>query len=491
MQAEPLAALTAEQATKRIIIIGGGIAGLSASWYLQQNAKQRHLALHVTVLEASPRWGGKILTESVDGFGNTPFILEAGPDALLTHKPWGVTLARELALEGYLASGDPANNRTFVLLRNRLTPLPAGLQLLVPTRFWAFVRSPLFSPWGKLRIGLETIIPSRQGVDDESLANFVLRRFGREALETLAEPLMADVYNMASSLQSMRATFPLYPALEARYGSVIRGARVAARQRKRLSEAPAQPFVSFDGGTQTLVNALVGQLDASLRLRSAVRQVERLADSSYGVVLTDGSQLIADAVILATPAHVASALLREAAPSVSSHLSAIGYASIGSIYLAFRRQDTPYSLNGYGMVIPRAEGRHIDGMSWTSSKWTGRAPANHILLRIFFGGPRTRDLIALDEGRLLAVARAEVAALLGIHADPLFHRVYRWNDGYPQYDVGHLARVDAIEAKLPPGLFVTGSAYRGVGLPDCIRQGQEAAQRAISALTASSATMVS
>lgn len=483
-----------EQAAKHIIIIGGGIAGLSAAWYLQQKAKQHHLALHVTMLEASSHWGGKILTERVDGFGDAPFILEAGPDALLTHKPWGVTLARELALEGQLVGGNPANKRTFVLHRERLVPLPAGLQLLVPTLRWPFMRSPLFSPWGKLRIELEALIPSRRGTmgaGDESLADFVQRRFGREALETLAEPLMADVYNMASSRQSMLATFPLYPALEAQYGSVIRGVRSVARHHQRLSIQPAQPFVSFNGGTQTLVDALVSQLAGSLRLRSAVHRVERLAEGTYRVVLTDGSYLMADAVILAVPAHVASSLLREAALSASTRLSAIGYASIGNAYLAFRRHDVPHPLDGYGMVVPRNEGRHIDGMSWTSSKWAGRAPADHVLLRIFFGGPHTRDLIALENERLLAVVRAEVAALLGIQASPLFQRVYRWQDGYPQYEVGHLARVDAIEAELPAGLYVTGSAYRGIGLPDCIRQGQEAAQRAVTALTAPLATLVS
>lgn len=485
------------RAAKQIVIIGGGVTGLSAAWYLQHEAAQRQVALDYTLLEASNRWGGKALTDYVDGFGGAPFILEAGPDALLTHKPWAATLARELALEGRLVGGNPANSRTFVLRHNRLMPLPSGLQLLVPTQFGPFVRSSLFSPWGKLRIALEPLIPPRRSAGqahDESLADFVRRRFGAEALETLAEPLMADVYNMVSSQQSILATFPQYPAFEAQYGSVTRGARSAARQRQRAptsQTAPtwsSRPFVSLDGGMQTLADALVTRLTGDLRLRSAVDRVGRTADGAYRVALADDSHLVADAVIVAAPAWVASSLLREVAPSAADRLSGIGYASIGNAYLAFRSGDVPRPLDGYGLVIPRSAGRRIDGMSWISSKWAGRAPADHVLLRVFFGGPSTRDLMALDDERLLAVIRAELAALLGVRAAPLFQRVYRWQDGYPQYTVGHLDRVEAIEAELPSGLYVAGSAYRGIGVPDCVRQGQESARKAVAALTASPAT---
>jgi oxygen-dependent protoporphyrinogen oxidase len=295
----------------------------------------------------------------------------------------------------------------------------------------------------------------------------------------------------------MLATFPQYPALEARYGSVIRGTRSALRERQRASVAavksatPTKPFVSLDGGIHMLVDALVSQLSGSLRLHCAVDRVERTAGGGYRVAQTDGAQLMADAVILATPANVAAALLRESAPTASAHLGEIGYGSIGNAYLAFRRSDVPDPLDGYGMVIPHGERRRIDGMSWTSSKWVGRAPADHALLRIFFGGPHTRELTTLDDKRVLAIVRAELEALLGIKAPPLFQRVYRWQDGYPQYTVGHLARVEALNAALPSGLLVTGSAYRGIGVPDCVRQGQEAAQQVVAALKTLSVTTAS
>lgn len=474
---------------RRLVIVGGGIAGLSAAWYAQQAAAQRGITLHTTILEAAGRWGGKVLTEQIDGPGGG-YLLEAGADALLTHKPWAVALARELGVDAQLVGGQEANSRTFVLHRNRLQPLPKGLQLLAPTQVWPFARSPLFSLSGKVRIGLEALIPPRRDTGDESLADFVRRRFGREALETLAEPLMADVYSMDSSRQSIQATFPQFPTLEAQYGSVIRGVRGAARQARQRtaapSSAPTLPFVSFDQGIQTLVDALVSRLSltTTLRLHSAVDRVVRLPAGSYRVLLADGTHVEADTVIVATPARAAADFLREAAPVAAAHLSAIRYASIGNAYLAYRRSDVSHPLNGYGAVIPRREGRRIDGMSWTSSKWAGRAPAHHVLLRIFFGGPHTRALAAVADEELLAIVREEVTALLGVQASPLFQRVYRWSDGYPQYEIGHLARVSAIEAALPAGLSVTGSAYRGIGVPDCIRQGQEAAQRAMTALAA-------
>ena len=473
----------------QVVIIGGGISGLAAAWQLQQEAARRDLAVRYTVLERSNRWGGKVHSEQVTGFGDGPFTLEAGADAFLTRKPWAVALARELGLESRLQGVNQANSRTYVLHRGQPTPIPEGVQLLAPTSFWPFVRSPLFSPWGKLRIGLELLIPPRRARSDESLAQFVQRRFGAEALDRLAEPMMAGVYNAVPAEQSILATFPQYPALEQQYGSVIRGLRAAARERaSSLDRTPA--LVSFDTGAQALIEALVARLTGDLRVRCAAEQVERDASGAYRVALADGGQLLADAVIIAAPAHDAATLLGQVAPAAAGKLGTIRSASIGTLYLAFPRSEVPHPLDGFGLVIPSGEGRRIDGMTWTSSKWSGRAPAECALLRVYFGGPHTRDVMALDDGELLAVVRAEVASILGVQAAPLFHRVYRWPDGYPQYDVGHLERVAAIESALPPGVYVTGSSYRGVGVPDCVRQGQEAAMQALAGLGVSVASTV-
>jgi oxygen-dependent protoporphyrinogen oxidase len=471
------------------VIISGGVTGLAVAWQLQRAAAQRGLAVRYTVLERSNRWGGKVQTEQVTDWGDPPFTLEAGPDAFLTRKPWALTLARELGLESRLQGINQANARTYVLHHGRPTPIPEGVQLLAPTRFWPFVRSPLFSPWGKLRVGLDLVLPPRQARSDESLAAFVRRRFGAEALDRLAEPMMAGVYNAPPARQSILATFPQYAELERQHGSVIRGLRAAERARAESPSSDRTPaLVSFDTGTHALIDALVAQLTGDLRLQCGAKRIERNAGGAYRVTLAGGDQLDADAVIVATPAHDAAALLGQVAPVAAGGLRVLDYTSIGTLYLAYQRDEVPHPLDGFGLVIPSSEGRRIDGMTWTSSKWSGRAPAEHVLLRVFFGGPHTRDMMALEDTELLAVVRGEIATILGIRAAPLFHRVYRWPDGYPQYDVGHMARLEAIESALPPGVFVTGSSFRGVGVPDCVHQGQETAIHLLASLVARSAT---
>lgn len=500
----------------RVIIVGGGIAGLSVAWYLERAAAARGLPLEYTLLERSERWGGKVWTERVEGFGGGPFLLEAGPDAFLTRKPAALALARELGLGARIQGINMEHARTFVVRHGRPTPLPEGVRLLAPTRWGPLLRSPLFSAAGKLRMGLEMLLPPRRDEADESLASFVRRRYGSEALDVLAEPLMAGVYNGEPERQSILATFPQFRALEARYGSVTRGARAEARAetqaRARAAGADGEqpgtavpPFISFDTGTATLVEALLARLTGTLRLSTSAAGIER-DGSGYRVTLADGDgagsgmegasagsgvegsrvqggmALTADAVIVAALAPDAAALLRSVAPEAAERLGAIRTAGIASVYLAYPRDAVTHSLDGFGVVIPSGEGRRIDGMTWTSSKWSGRAPDGSVLLRLFFGGPATRGMLDLPDDDVVAAARAEAADLLGARGDPLFHRIYRWRDGYPQYDVGHRERVAAIEAALPSGLVVTGSSYRGVGVPDTVAQGQAAAERIVASL---------
>jgi protoporphyrinogen/coproporphyrinogen III oxidase len=471
--------VVASATTKHVVIIGGGIAGLSAGWYLQQQAAQQGIDLHYTILEQSNRWGGKIQTEQVEGFGEQAFVLEAGPDAFLTRKPWALALANELGLQERILGVNRSKNQTFVVHKGKPIPLPEGLQLLVPTKWMPFLRSPLFSLWGKLRVGLEALVPARRDDADETLADFVRRRLGAEVLDILAEPLLAGVYNAEPEQQSMLATFPQFPALEKRYGSLIRGAQ--ATQAERNTDKSLPPFISFKDGAQELIAALVAQMTGDLRLGAKVQTIKPSDDGSY-VVTLDDDQLYADAVILAIPARAASVMVGEAFPDAANHLKTIRSASIGAVYLGFHERDIPRPLNGFGVVVPSSEGRRIDGMTWVSSKWEHRAPSGHVLLRVFFGGPNTRDMMGMDDATLLTVIRDEVRSLLQIEAEPLFHRIFRWPDGYPQYDLGHLERLAVIESALPPGLYIAGSSYRGIGVPDCIKQGQAAANQVISEL---------
>ncbi|HEU4784036.1 MAG TPA: protoporphyrinogen oxidase [Ktedonobacterales bacterium] len=469
----PLGAALA--ASAHVVILGGGITGLSAAWHLQQAAARDGLSITYTLIEQSSHWGGKVRSEVIERDGAPAWVLEAGPDGLLTRKPWALSLARDLRLDEHFLFVNRANSRTFVLRRGRPEPLPAGLQLLAPTQWRPFLRSPLFSPWGKARIALDMLVPPRRATDDESLASFVRRRFGDEALRRLAEPMLAGVYNAEPERQSILATFPQFPTLERAHGSVIRGLRAASRQPP--AETPA--FLSFDIGNQALVDALVAQLTGALRLNTTVCGIAQADGGGYELRLDDGASLAADAVILATPANVAATLTRATAPEAATLLTGIRYAGIGAIYLAYRRDDIAHPLNGTGVVIPPTEGRRIDGITWVSSKWNHRAPPRHALVRVFFGGPHTRAMLDLDDAKLTTIVCEELVDMLGVRAEPLFTRIFRWPDGYPQYDVGHLERVASVEAALPPGMVVAGSSYRGVGVPDCIHQGELAAEKIV------------
>ena len=466
-----------------VVILGGGITGLSAAWHLQQASEHVELPIAYTLVEQTDRWGGKIRSERVERDGDSAaWVLEAGPDGLLTRKPWALALARALKLDEHFLFVERENARTFVLRRGQPQPLPAGLQLLAPTEWPPFLRSSLFSPWGKLRTALEPLLPPRRSATDESLAVFVRRRLGSEALERVAEPLMAGVFNAEAERQSILATFPQFPALEREHGSVIRGLRATRRNQPPSSSPPPPAFLSFDTGNQVLVDALVAQLTGTLRLHTAARNITRSDDGGYIVHLSDGATLAADAVILATPASVSASLTRDLAPEAAALLAGIRYAGIGAIYLAYRRDDISRPLVGAGVVIPASEGRQIDGITWMSSKWSHRAPEGYALIRVFFGGPHTRGMLAVDDARLTAIVREELAAILGVRAAPLITRIFRWPDGYPQYDVGHLERVAAIETALPAAVVVAGSSYRGVGVPDCIHQGEQAAEQVIERL---------
>jgi oxygen-dependent protoporphyrinogen oxidase len=467
-------------AAAHIAIIGGGITGLSAAWYLQEQAAQVGLDLRYTLLEQSDRWGGIIRTEQVDGSGSEPFVIEAGPDSFLTQKPWALQLAKELGLADRLLDTNDAQRKVFVLKKGKLLPLPDGVLLIIPTEFWPFITSPLISWPGKLRMGLDWLIPPRTDGQDETIAEFVSRRLGAEAVDRLAEPLMSGIYNAEADRQSVLATFPRFREVEEKYGSLIRGMAAARKARRNTPRPEHAMFVSLRGGTQELVETLLGRLTGDLRLRTGVEGITR-QDGCYCLHLTGGERLDAEAVILSTPAYTAAGLLRDLAPQAADRLKAIRYVSTGTLSLAFRRADVHHPLNGFGLVIPRSEQRPINAITWTSTKFHHRAPANHVLLRVFFGGSRHPEMMQKDDTELLAIARAELKVLMDIEAEPVLHRIFRWHESNPQYDTEHLDHVSAIEADLPPGLYVAGSAYRGIGIPDCVHQAQQTVECVIDA----------
>ncbi len=449
-----------------LVIIGGGIAGLSAAWYAQQ------AGLRYAVYEKSERWGGKIFSELIETGRGEPLRIEYGPDGFITRKPWAMDFVRDVGITEQVIPVNKTRERIYVLSEGGLHPLPDGLRLLVPTKVWPFLRSRLFSSSAKMRMLLDWVIPAKRDDADESLADFIRRRLGEEALEKLAEPLLAGVYNAEADKQSILATFGNYRKIEADYGSLIRGLR--HRQPKTEPDFPV--LVSFQGGMGTLIDALRARLTGDLFIGQGVRAIGTTDLGGYRLHLSDGDKVAAERVHVALPANIAAGLLNTVAPSAAEHLAHIRYEGVASMSLAFPRSAVPHPLDAYGIVIPSREGRQIDGMTFLSSKWHNRAPADMALIRVFFGGPHTRDMLDRPDHQVQTIIQHELRDLLGIQVNPLFYRILRWQNAYPQYDVGHQQRVAAILDALPARLSISGNAYQGVGLPDTIRMSRRAIQ---------------
>jgi protoporphyrinogen/coproporphyrinogen III oxidase len=486
----PQSAVRSLRPTYHTIVIGGGIAGLSTAYALQEQARAAGIPLVCTLVEARERLGGVMLTERVDGF-----IIEAGPDSFLTQKPWGLELCQALGLGDRLIGTDDRQRTIYILWGGRLHPLPAGLMLIVPTRIGALLRNQLLSWPGKIRMGLEYLLPPRPSDGDESLAAFVRRRLGREALEKIADPLLAGIYAGSSHDLSLLATFPRLRELEVTHGGLIRGALAQRRAPQQASSVNNHPlttlFMAPREGMGEIVEALGRRLDrVALRLGETVQRVALRDDGAagpqgYAVHLDHATTLQAEAVVFATPAHLTAALVEGFHPRLAAALRTIPYVSSATISLAYRRRDVPHPLDGFGFLVGRREGRHILAATWTSTKFAHRAPTDRVLIRSFVGGVGREELVWRDDAALIQLVCKDLGAILGITTAPLLTRVYRWERTNPQYLVGHLARVDAMEQMLAPypGLFLTGSAYRGVGVPDCIHQGAQTAQRIMATLS--------
>jgi len=446
-----------------VVVVGGGIAGLAATLALQEAGRDALL------LESSPRYGGVIRTETTGGF-----VIEAGPDSILAQKPEGLALCRALGLADRLVPTNPEARTIFVLHRGRLHPLPEGMMLAVPTRIGPFLRSGLFSWPGKLRMGLDLVRPGGGPAEDESIASFVRRRFGREAVERLGEPLMAGIHAGDPERLSIRATFPRFADLEARHGSLIRGMWAA---RRTAAPATGSAFYSLAGGLGELVDALVARLPAARRRTSAA--VTRLSarDGAFELGLADGSTVSATAVVLAVPAPAAAPLLAPLSTAASELLASIPFASSATIALGFRREDVAHRLDGYGFIVPRSEGLRCTACTFVSTKFPGRAPEGHVLLRAFVGGVRDPGVLDLADAELSLLVRRELGARLGLRGAPVLERVYRWPRATPQMEVGHLASIERLDAIMAgrPGLFLTGAGLRGTGLPDTIADAQRVA----------------
>jgi len=455
----------------RIVIIGGGISGLAAA----HRVLELNQAAQVTILEASDRLGGTLQTEHRDGF-----LIERGPDSFISEKPHAIALAKRLGIESQLIQTNEEYRRSFIVRDGRLRAVPEGFQLMAPSRMWPFITSDVFSIPGKMRMAADLILPRKSANGDESLASFVRRRLGEEALTRMAQPMVGGIYTADPETLSLRATLPRFLDMEQKHRSLILAmARLGRAQKTGTSGARYSLFVSFERGMQTLVEPLT-RINADLSVNT---RAQRLTfDHGWTITTDKDEQIKADAVCLAVPAYVAAALLGDSHEKLVQRLRQIKYASTATINFGYRRAAIKHPLNGFGFVVPFVEKRSLIACTFSSVKFSGRAPDGYALLRAFAGGALQPEIFALDETEMSRKVEADLRELLGIREDPRFIEVAKWERSMPQYEVGHLDRVSEIEKLVSglPGLSLAGNAYRGAGIPDCVRSGEAAAEALLS-----------
>ncbi|MHA7962631.1 protoporphyrinogen oxidase [Paenibacillus sp. CAU 1782] len=494
----------------RIVIIGGGISGLSSAFYLQREAQRQNRRVKVTIVEEAPALGGKINTLKKDGF-----VIEKGPDSFLARKLPIIDLAKELGIEQQLTATNPAAGKTYILHQKKLHAMPPGLVLGVPTEIAPFVRSSLISWRGKFRALLDLALPARPATSDESLGGFLERRVGTEMMRRIAEPLLAGIYAGDLKKLSLQATFPQFAESERKYGSLIRGmlSNRKATAAAAKGKAKGSTFLTFKGGLSAMVEALdlaMPEVERRLGVKvAAIKHHRQSADGGesadaggtdgskqtgderrdgiggcgreqlkppYRVMLSNGETLDADYVVVTTQAYAAADLLE---PLVDvSELRRIRYVSVANVVMAFDKSTFGVEFDGSGFVTPRSEGLSITACTWTSSKWLHSSPGDKVLLRCYVGHSEDQETVKLPDDELIAAVRRDIQTTMGITAEPEFTEITRLNRSMPQYPVGHVQNQKALRERLSrelPGLWVTGAAFDGVGLPDCIRQGKEAA----------------
>lgn len=481
---------------KRVVIIGAGIGGLSTALSLEQGAVLKGKALEIILLERKERIGGNIRTERVDGF-----LIEGGPDCFLSEKPWAMELAKKLGLGDKLLPTNEKNKKTFVLSGGRLHELPEGVILMIPTKVMPFLRSSLISFVGKIRMGLEIFIPKKKTDEDESLGDFVTRRLGKEALDKIAEPLIAGIHGGDPKSMSVRASFPKFVQMEEQYGSLIRG-MLAKMSKMRGAGRPAgaagdgegegagqggapKPrvtmFMTLKDGLFELVDKLAARLEmTTIKSGVSVSAVDSKEDG-YEVQIEGGEIIACDAVVIATPAYAAAGILSALDRELAELLTTIPYVSTATVSLGFKKSDIKKELNGFGFVIPKKENKRIMAASFVSMKFAHRAPDDAVLIRCFVGGAKNEDLVFLSDDKIAQIVSEDLKDILGLEAEPILRRIFRWHKAMPQYTIGHEERVASLEERMEShrGLYLAGSAYHGVGISDCIRMGEERASEVL------------
>jgi len=456
---------------KKVGIIGSGISALACAVELKE------AEIDFKIFEKDNEAGGKIKTEYVDNF-----VIEAGPDSYLPEKFWSVQLIKKVGLEEDMLCSNDEFKGTYIYSKGKLHPLPEGVMLMVPTMIMPLLKSSLISWPGKIRMGLELFIPPKKDDSDESLAQFVTRRLGRECLEKIAEPLVAGIHTSNPDNMSVKATFPRFIEMEKKYGSLIKG-MVALLKSKPINTQTTKKmtyFMSLKKGMFELVQAckkFIGE-DKIILNKEVISIVKD--DSRYKVKFKNGEEEIFDYLVLATPSYISAEMIHFD-NELQKLLRSIEWSSSATISLAYKKDDITVPLKGFGFIVPRIENRRINASTWSSIKWSFRAPHNYILIRAFIGGGHHEELVELNNNELEKIVKEELRDIIGITANPVFTKIYRWFKGMPKYTVGHLDRISKIDNILSKhaGIFLIGCSYKGIGIGDCVKSGFDTAKTII------------
>ncbi|MFO7907937.1 MAG: protoporphyrinogen oxidase [Pirellulaceae bacterium] len=467
---------------KKVAVIGGGISGLSTA----HRFTEIDPGISVTLFEQADKVGGLLRTRREDGF-----LFEWGADNFITTMPWAVNLCRRIGFEDQLVETDSRHRGAFVMRNGKLRRIPQGFIVMAPSRIWPVVVTPILSPWAKLRMASEVLVPKREEDADESLAAFVSRRFGRETYERLVQPLIGGIYTGDPSKLSVQATMPRFREMEKKHGSLIRAVMRQVKDRAGSSDRDSSGgrysmFVAPRDGVSSLIEALANRLPrGTIRLNAGVTGLKRERDGGWLVSCdsngADGAESERfDAVVVATPAKTAAQLVKETDDGLAENLAAIDHSGCVIVSLAYDRSRISHPMDGFGFVVPAVENRQILSGSFSSVKYPGRAPEGKVLMRVFIGGALQPELLELPDDRLVQIASDELASCLGIQGGPLKTRIARLPCSMPQYYVGHRERVTDIRqrARAAGGLFITGNALEGVGMPYCVHSGERTAERA-------------
>ena len=482
---------------KRIVVIGSGVTGLAAGYALKEKLKDNK-NVEFLVLEKNNRAGGQIETVLEDGF-----VLEGGPDCFISEKPWAFEFASKVGLDDRLVSTVSASGGTYILKKGQLIRMPEGVMMMIPTKFKPFVKTKLISWPGKFRAAMDVFIPRRKNLDeDEALSSFVKRRLGQEILDVLAEPLIGGIHASDPDTMSLASTFPRFLKMEKDDRSLIMAMfkskrKMAKMMKNKPAPDPSKPpkkrwtmFVSFKDGMQTLTDALAAAIGRDvLKLKTDVQRIEKITvpggKTAYKLQLKGIGDIEADAVVLTSLAYQTAALVETFDPELAKPLAGINSVSSATVCLAYRNEDIPRELDANGFLVPRVEGRNLMASTWTSSKWPNRAPDGFILLRAFVGGAFNQEIVDKKDEEILNMIKSDFKDLMGITAEPVKTRIFRWKNSMPQYTMGHPERIAKINERVAAhdGLFLAGASYGGVGVPDCMNNGRNAALEALKYVT--------